>query len=105
MDDSDVMRIALEDAIKITGTQSEFARRRGVAQPTVHDWLKRMKRIPAEHVLATEADTGVSRHRLRPDIYPIENPPSSQPHGGAAEPGGSHAPETPGSDPAERLRA
>lgn len=29
------------------------------------------KRLPAEHVLAVEAATGVSRHLLRPDIYPL----------------------------------
>lgn len=28
--------------------------------------------MPAEYVLRTEAATGVSRHYLRPDIYPVE---------------------------------
>ena len=28
--------------------------------------------MPAEYVLRTEAATGVSRHDLRPDIYPRE---------------------------------
>lgn len=30
------------------------------------------RRVPAEFVLKVEALTGVSRHELRPDIYPIE---------------------------------
>lgn len=34
--------------------------------------MQSAKRLPAEHVLAVEAMTGVSRHNLRPDIYPRE---------------------------------
>lgn len=30
------------------------------------------RRIPAERVLEIEAATGISRHDLRPDIYPRE---------------------------------
>ncbi len=30
--------------------------------------------MPAEFVLKAEAATGVSRHDLRPDIYPVEVP-------------------------------
>lgn len=44
------------------------------AQPTVWKWLQTSKRLPPEHVLAVEADTGVSRHLLRPDIYPLSLP-------------------------------
>jgi DNA-binding transcriptional regulator YdaS (Cro superfamily) len=32
------------------------------------------RRIPAERVLPIEAITGISRHDLRPDIYPRERP-------------------------------
>lgn len=66
---------ALEEAIRISGGQSELARRIGgrVKQQHVHYWLKR-KYIPAEHVLAIEAATQgrVNRHQLRPDLYPME---------------------------------
>lgn len=41
----------------------------GVDISTVSQWLRRGN-IPAERVLALEAATGVSRHILRPDIYP-----------------------------------
>lgn len=44
----------------------------GVSQAAVWQWLKDEKPLPAEHVLAVEAATGVSRHDLRPDIYPRE---------------------------------
>jgi DNA-binding transcriptional regulator YdaS (Cro superfamily) len=37
------------------------------------------RRLPAEHVLAVEAATGVSRHDLRPDIYPREDAPAQPP--------------------------
>lgn len=33
-----------------------------------YDW----KRVPAERVLAIEEATGLSRHQLRPDLYPLD---------------------------------
>jgi len=64
---------ALQEAVQIVGGQSELARRIGgkVRQQHVHYWLKRGY-IPPDHVIAIEAATEgrVSRHRLRPDIYP-----------------------------------
>lgn len=66
-----MIKSAIERAVEVAGSQSAFARQRGVSQPTVWAWLK-AKRLPAEHVLGTEADTGVSRHDLRPDLYPAE---------------------------------
>lgn len=64
---------ALERAVEKAGSQSAFARLIGVSQPTVWAWLNEGKSLPAEHVLKVEADTGISRHDLRPDIYPREN--------------------------------
>ncbi|MDE2103498.1 MAG: helix-turn-helix domain-containing protein [Patescibacteria group bacterium] len=68
------MKTAIETAISIAGSQSELARRCHVGQPTVWKWLNRAKRVPAEFVLPIERATGgkVSRHDLRPDIYPHE---------------------------------
>jgi DNA-binding transcriptional regulator YdaS (Cro superfamily) len=37
-----------------------------VAPSTLSEW----RRIPAERVLAVEQASGVSRHELRPDLYP-----------------------------------
>ncbi|MDF0489186.1 YdaS family helix-turn-helix protein [Sphingomonas sp. H39-1-10] len=61
---------ALARAVRIAGSQSAFARLIGRAQQTVYDWLSNDKPLPAEHVLNVEARTGISRHELRPDLYP-----------------------------------
>lgn len=63
---------ALERAIAAAGGQAALGRALGVSQPTIHDWLHGTKRVPAERVLAVEEASGVSRHELRPDIYPLE---------------------------------
>lgn len=56
---------SLNEAIRAVGGVSELARRIGIAQPSVSNW----DRVPAERVLAVEAASGVSRVRLRPDLY------------------------------------
>lgn len=61
---------ALSDAVARSGSQSAFARLCGVSQTAVWKWLQSGKRLPAEHVLTVERATGVSKHLLRPDIYP-----------------------------------
>lgn len=43
----------------------------GISAPSVWEWRRR-GRIPAERVLQVERVTGVSRHILRPDLYPRE---------------------------------
>ena len=66
---------ALRKAIEIVGGQTELARRIGgsVKQQHIHSWLKRSY-IPPDRVLAIEAatDRAVTRHELRPDLYPAE---------------------------------
>lgn len=47
-----------------------IARALGISRNAVGKW----KRVPAERVLAIEAFTGISRHDLRPDIYPRPYP-------------------------------
>lgn len=68
---------ALMAALDVAGSQTELARICGVSQPAVWKWLQSSKRLPAEYVLRVEAATGVSRHLLRPDIYPVDLPPAS----------------------------
>jgi hypothetical protein len=34
--------------------------------------VSQWKQVPAERVLDVERATGISRHRLRPDLYPSE---------------------------------
>jgi DNA-binding transcriptional regulator YdaS (Cro superfamily) len=62
---------ALARAVAIAGGQSATARICNKSQSAVWKWLQSERSIPAEHVLAMEAATGVHRHLLRPDIYPI----------------------------------
>lgn len=65
------MNTPIEKAVSLAGSQSELARRLGVRQGYVWKWLRK-GRPPAEHVIAIEKATGISRHELRPDIYPLE---------------------------------
>lgn len=62
----------LQKAVDIAGGQSALARVCDVSQAAVWKWLQSAKRLPAEHVLRVESATGISRHLLRPDIYPRE---------------------------------
>ena len=72
----DMGSVALEKAVAAVGSQKALAERIGVSQGHVWYWLKRsVKGVPSEYVLLIESETGVSRHDLRPDIYP---PPVSR---------------------------
>ncbi|WP_299307826.1 YdaS family helix-turn-helix protein [uncultured Croceicoccus sp.] len=64
-------------AIRRAGSQTAFAKLIGKRQSVVNYWLQVSKPLPAEHVLPIEAATGVSRHDLRPDIYPRETSSSA----------------------------
>ena len=63
---------ALAAAVDLVGGQAKLARILGVTQPNVWHWLHKSERVPGEYVLKIEAATGgkVSRHDLRPDLYP-----------------------------------
>lgn len=63
---------ALQNAVDQAGSQSALARICGVSQTAVWKWLQSSKRLPAEYCLAVERETGVSKHLLRPDIYPAD---------------------------------
>lgn len=60
---------ALERAVAKVGGQAEFARLIGVTAQAVSQWDK----VPPLRVLTVESISGVSRHELRPDLYPIED--------------------------------
>jgi TorA maturation chaperone TorD len=55
----------LDEAIRAAGGVGALARKIGISQPSVSNWLH----VPAERVLSVEAATGVSRATLRPDLY------------------------------------
>lgn len=80
----------LVKAIRKIGSQAEFARLLGKRQSTVHSWLTRGNELPAELVLDAEEKLGISRHDLRPDLYPREDGPAQPPVGNPSPaPGGS----------------
>lgn len=60
---------ALKAAVGKIGSQSATGRLLKVTQAAVWGWLNQKGMLPAEHVLAVEEATGISRHRLRPDVY------------------------------------
>jgi DNA-binding transcriptional regulator YdaS (Cro superfamily) len=68
------MKSPLEKAIDAVGSQAELAKALGVKPQHVWNWLHRDDKVPAEQVLPIENATGgkVSRHELRPDLYPKE---------------------------------
>lgn len=65
---------ALKVSVSLAGGQVKMARDLHVLQPQISRWIHRDGRIPAEYVLACERLYGVSRHDLRPDLYPVEVP-------------------------------
>lgn len=69
------MTEALTKAIAIVGGQTQLARLLGVKQANVWHWLNKAVHVPGEYVLAIEKATGgeVTRHQLRPDLYPDAN--------------------------------
>lgn len=66
---------ALMLAVDRTGSQSALAREVGVSHTAIWKWVQSSKRVPSEFVLRVEEITGVSRHYLRPDIYPLDLAP------------------------------
>lgn len=70
---------AFRAAVAQIGTQQAMAKRLGVAQPSIWRWIRSKRGVPGEHVLAVEQATGISRHDLRPDLYPREVAPPPRP--------------------------
>lgn len=61
----------LLNLIALVGGEPNLAKIADVKTPTIYDW-KNSGQIPAARVIQIEAATGISRHDLRPDIYPRE---------------------------------
>lgn len=63
---------AIVRAVKICGNQSRLAEILNVKPQAVQKWC-RTGRVPAERVLLIEASVNraVTRHELRPDLYPL----------------------------------
>lgn len=64
---------ALKEAVSRAGGQVQLAKTLGLkSQGSISNWIHRNRRVPPRHVLPIEAATGISRHDLRPDLYPRE---------------------------------
>lgn len=59
---------ALRRAIKSCGGLDKLAAPLGITAQAVSQWDE----VPPRRVLAVERVSGVSRHELRPDLYPVE---------------------------------
>jgi DNA-binding transcriptional regulator YdaS (Cro superfamily) len=61
----------LERAILAAGSGKALAELLGVTPMAVSYWKARG--VPARQALPIEKATGISRHELRPDLYPTES--------------------------------
>lgn len=59
---------ALERAIDAVGGPTKLAGALGVTKQAISQW----EEVPPRRVLAVERASGVPRHELRPDLYPLE---------------------------------
>lgn len=65
---------AIKRAIRIAGGERQLAEKIGSSPQLVRYWHTFSKKgVAANMVLKVEAVTGVSRHDLRPDVFPRED--------------------------------
>lgn len=64
---------AMTSAAKAAGSQTALAKALGCTPQNVQ-WMCATGSVPAKHVLKIESVTGISRHQLRPDLYPEAAP-------------------------------
>ncbi len=77
MSPEELMAQAFAEAVKAAKGQSALSRSlaakgRQVSQQLLHHHLRVKGRCPAEWVLVIESISGVSRYRLRPDVFGSE---------------------------------
>lgn len=65
---------AMASAVKALGSQTNLAKKLGCTPQNVQRMCS-TGHVPAKHVLRIEAESGVSRSNLRPDLYP--EPPAT----------------------------
>jgi DNA-binding transcriptional regulator YdaS (Cro superfamily) len=70
----------IDEAIAIAGGPTALAKKLGIKMPSLFSW----RSVPPRRVLAVERETGISRTRLRPDLYPPEERPEPGSLGHAA---------------------
>jgi DNA-binding transcriptional regulator YdaS (Cro superfamily) len=67
-----MMNEALEKAKEVVGGAASLARLINLTTQAVWQWHE----VPPRRVLDVERATGVSRHELRPDLYPPPDAPN-----------------------------
>lgn len=65
--------IATEHAIQKAGGGATLASALNLTRQAIYQW----RLVPSQHVLEVERISGVSRHDLRPDLYPREKKPEA----------------------------
>jgi DNA-binding transcriptional regulator YdaS (Cro superfamily) len=83
------MNHVVERLADAAGGITRLATSLGVKHQSLYSW----RRVPAERVIDVERVTGIPRHELRPDIYPV-------PAGDAAAGAGGEGGGVPASPPA-----
>ncbi|MNJ71009.1 hypothetical protein D3C77_675080 [compost metagenome] len=70
----------VEMVVRLAGGQAELARRCNTSQPRIWQCVHRNQRVPADLVIPFEraVDGQVTRHQLRPDLYPDEGSTAAQ---------------------------
>jgi len=66
------MLIAFEKARDTAGGVPKLADQIGCSRANLYSLFSRGRPCPPALVLPVERATGISRHELRPDLYPIE---------------------------------
>lgn len=66
----------LKRAVELVGGQVAFGALIGRTQGAISKMLSNDRPLPGEFVLTVEEATGISRHELRPDLYPLEGRPT-----------------------------
>jgi DNA-binding transcriptional regulator YdaS (Cro superfamily) len=92
----DVVMESIERAIKYFGSQAALAAALGVKQPTISEWLRGDRQVPAERCPDIERATGgaVRCEELRPDVdWGVLREQATKPA----------APDAPTEDPGQRL--
>lgn len=63
---------ALQAAIKKAGTQADLAALLKISQTAISKWSLAGKGCSGRFALKIEEATGISRHELAPEFYPID---------------------------------
>ncbi|WP_341477931.1 transcriptional regulator [Pseudomonas viridiflava] len=70
----------VETVVRLAGGQAKLARLCSTSQPRIWQCINRNQKVPADLVIPFEkaVDGRVTRHELRPDLYPVEEQSTAQ---------------------------